>query len=210
MKSKLLPLAITAALMLPTFGAHTIIYNIDTIMIGDQAPAPPPPYATMVVETVDADTVLLTVTSSLSGSGEFWSGLGFNLVDGYVFDGSASIGAINVSGTFGAPTALYGENIKSGGGGIDYDIWFEFDIAPPVDRFDGFDSFSVVINGVTTHDFLASPVDRQVIMHAQGLVAGQSSWVGTSVGASQVPEPSAALLGAFGALALFRRNRQRA
>jgi hypothetical protein len=208
MKLKLLPLAITAALLTTVHGA-TISYSLDTIMIGTQAPAPPPPYATMTVEDTGVNSITLTVTSSLAGPGEFWTKLGFNLKDDHVFDGSATVGSFSTSGVFTLPTVLYGENVGSGGGGLNYDIWFSFATAPPGDRFDGNDSFSIVVNGVSTSDFLSSPVDRQVIMHGQGLVDGQSAWVGTSVGAGQVPEPSAALLGGLGLFALLRRNRSR-
>lgn len=203
----MIPPIIVAAMLSIASAAHTIVYDIDTVLIGTTPPGGPAPWANVTIATVDPDSVLLTVESNLSDPAEFWSAIGFNLRDDYVFDGGASVGNVVTIGGFDIPTVLYGENIKSGGGGIDYDLWFDFQTGPLSARFDGSDSFSIQINGVTTEDFLSSPVNHQVVFHGQGLDNEASSWVASAAGGGQVPEPSAALIGGLGILLLLKRNR---
>ncbi len=201
MKNKMI--ALVSALMLSnSYATTSISYNIDSVLIGTVAPSNATTWGQITINETGDNSVSITVGSNLNND-NYYSSLGLNLVDDFDFK-PLTFQLYQTIGDFNAPTISVGNNIKSGGGGIGYDVWFDFSTsnrAGGIERFNKDDTFTYYVTGVNIKEFNAK--SNPVVLHAQNLTGGASSWVGCS----QVPEPSAMLLGSIGILFLLRRKR---
>lgn len=204
MKMKLI--ALMSVLMLPiAYSAQTITYNLNDVSVGTIFPVSNSPWGNVTITEVSPNSVTLNFGADLT-KGEFYSSLGLNLKDDFVYSPTITLTSISTSGNFNLPKISIGNNVKSGGAGVKYDIWFDFDTSNSqggVKRFDESDSVTYRINGIGIEAFKVE--SNKVIAHAQNLTGGASSWIGTC----NIPEPSAIMLGGFGLLFLLT-NRRRA
>jgi hypothetical protein len=210
MKNKLLPLL--GALLLITNANAALSYSFNLLGSGTVLPTGSAPWLTASINEVDSDTVTLTVTSSLNNPAEFFTGIGFQLTDSFVY-GSLTTSGYTQTGAFDQPTVTIGSDVAKGYGNIRYDVWFDFNTSSSdggAHRFNGSDFFTYTIDGININD--VDITNNAGVAHVQGLIGADgiqtSSWIlPTTVNTSQVPEASSALLGCVGALALLRRRR---
>ncbi len=187
-----------------TAQAASVIYELNTVVVSDVQPNSVSPWATVTIDPIDSNSVKFTIESQTIGY-EFVSAIGLNLSDSYVFNTVPLFDNFTSTGSFVAPTVSFGDNIKSGGAGTKYDVWFEF--APNASgRFTSGDSVSYTINGISIDSFQAGA--NPIVAHIQGINQDQSSWVGSSVNATTVPEPSTMLIGALGGFFLLTRRKR--
>lgn len=211
MKYKLI-LLLGALLITNAFGALT--YNFGAFNVlgnGTVPPAGPAPWLTFQVDEIDADSVQLTVTSKLIGQ-EFYSGVAINLNSSYDFSATTpTFSNYTQTGLFTVPTVEAGNNIWGGPSQTKYDLAFNFATGgDSTTRFDGFDAFSFRIDGVGINAFETEAVNNPAIAHVQSILIPDgttSAWLTSSPTATQVPEPSALLLGGLGIAGLLRRRR---
>jgi hypothetical protein len=201
---KIKTIALLGALMLSNaFAVTTLTYNIDTVLVGTVQPYQATPWGLITINELDDDSVLLSIDSHLY-HGAYYSSIGLNLVDSFAF-APVTFTAYPVTGGFTLPTISVGNDVKSGGAGVGYDIWFDFATSNAnggIQRFNMDDFYTYRVDGVGINDF--NTTNNPVIFHAQNLNGGASSWVGTS----QVPEPSAMILGAVGMFFLLTKRRR--
>lgn len=190
-----------SALMLSNaFSAQTITYNLNNVSIGTIAPLGES-WATVTLNEIDEDTITINISCSLT-NGEFFSAIGFNLIEDFNYE-PLTVSTYTSNGNFDEPEIFIGNDVKSGGAGIGYDIWFDFATSNSqggIKRFNETDSFSYTIHGVNIEDFYS---ENEVVGHTQNLTDGASAWVTTSV-----PEPASMLLGSIG-LCILLTNRKR-
>lgn len=200
MKTKIVALFALPLLMSSAFAAQTLTYNVDTVISGTTLPVGSTPWLTVSLTEIDSDSVLLNVVSNLQNA-EFFSGIGINLTDSITYS-NRSFDTYNQTGNFSTPTVLIGPNVKNGGAGIKYDVWFDLPTQNNEgQRFGADDQFSYTLNGFSLSDFDSNR--NSVGAHIQSLSDGKSIWVGTN----NVPEPTSMLLGSLALLTLFRRRR---
>lgn len=202
MKTNILAL-MSALLLSNAYGATTIKYDIDTVLIGTVAPSNATPWGQITINEAGVNSVLISVDSHLY-NGAFYSALGLNLVDSFAFT-PLNFQLYPTVGDFTAPTVFVGNNVKSGGGGIGYDIWFDFSTSNRdggIERFNMDDTFTYYVTGINISAF--NTQNNPVVLHTQNLAGGVSSWTGSGA----IPEPSAALLGCFGMFFLLTTRRR--
>ena len=128
-----------------------------------------------------ANAVDLKITSLLSGT-EFLDELYLNL-DPALNPSLLSFGVTARTGSFGPlvggtdPVVSKGVNAFDADGGGSYDINFQFDIAPPGDRFNNSDSITYHVTGITGLDesdfnFLAAPHGGNGVFTAAAHIQG--------------------------------------
>jgi len=212
MKNKLTTLLASAALFLTAAcrceAATTLTLNYNTVTeVGVASPVGVAPWLTATFTSVDSNTVTLKIDAKLSGS-EFISKIGFNTVSGVSFS-NLSFTATTSGGSFTTPSVISDFN---GGQGTNFTFGLNFTQGPPSARFNGNDSITYTIDYSGPGTF--NPEIFNVLDEKRGLVSiahvqsigtqSSSAWI--SPGAV-IPEPSAALLGAVGFIALLRRRR---
>lgn len=211
MKNKLTTLLASAALFLTAAcrceSATTLTLNYNTVTeVGVVSPVGVAPWLTATFASVDANTVTLTLNANLTGS-EFVSKVGFNL--GGVSFNDLVFTPTTLNGSYTTPTLIQDFN---GGNGTAFAFGLTFVQGPPSARFNADDSLLYTISYTGPGTFnpeIFNVLDESnsviSIAHVQSIgTEATSAWI--SPGAV-IPEPSAALLGAVGFIALLRRRR---
>ena len=196
-------------------------FLLDNVFSGQSTPpAQPGPWVSATFVDVSAGAVRLTVTNVGLSSGEFLSGLYFNLnpADNVT---NLSFGLVSSNGSFALPTISQAtDNFKADGDGK-YDILLSFGTANGT-TFTVNDSVTYLITGISNlvasdFDYLSMPAGGAgpyyAAAHYQGTPPnnGQSCWIQPSHGPQilAAPEASSVALLALGAgcLLLFRSYR---
>lgn len=218
LKHTLLPL-LGLMLFATANAATTLTYNFDTILSG-ATPNGSPSWGSAIVKEIDTNSVSITVGSRLIPD-QFFSEINLNLKTGVSITGVSVSNIYSQVGSFTAPTTtLFASSNNAGPAHIGSSIKFAFatnNTTPDSTRFNGVDEFTYTVTGLNINNFEVTagvpPNFEQTsfVGHIQN-VNGQletSTWVGgLGVPSNQVPEPTSALLGSIGVLALLRRNRQ--
>lgn len=188
----------------------TLIYNLNSVQTG-ATPSGIAPWAVLTFTDVDEDTVLLSVLSNLQSSTEFTSEVNFNVDPSLNLSNLTVATANGGSGTFLYNAAISPNGIGGGGAGSFYDVGINFSTSNSnsgIERFNGSDHALIYLNysgpgtfNANSFNFGDSKNGEFATAHVQGINTELSSWT------TQVPEPSAAILGGLGALALLRRKR---
>jgi hypothetical protein len=177
----------------------SLIIELDTIFDEDainlkDSPAGSPSWLTATFESLNANTVRLTMDGMLQDPNEFVGGWYFNFNPAYNASDLA-FSQVSASGAAFATSIDQGENLYQADGERFYDILFNMDIAPPADRFNGTDQ---LVYDIQRSDgmggFLAlSELDFDFFgvngnekggpftsaAHIQGLAVGEgSTWIG--------------------------------
>ena len=146
-----------------SYNANALQFLLHNEFSGGQQPA-----GSLQVDITDsgADAVDLKISSLLFGT-EFLDALylnfGPNLGPGQLDPTLLSFGTPTSTGSFGTnPVVSTGANAFDADGGGSYDIKFQFDIAPPPDRFNLTDTITYHVTGITGLDandfnFVAAP-----------------------------------------------------
>jgi len=204
MKIKIIAL-FSAMLLSNAYAATTISYNIDTVLVGTVAPSNATPWGKVTINEVGSNMVMISVDSHLY-NGAFYSGLGLNLVDNFTFT-PLTFELCPTVGDFTSPRVYVGNNVKTGGAGIGYDIWFDFSTTNRnggIERFNMKDTLTYYVTGININAFNVK--SNPVIFHTQNLTGGASSWTGTCPTTS-IPEPSTIMLGCIGMFFLLTNRR---
>lgn len=214
MKLNQILLALFASATLAS-AATTLTYNFNTTLgVGVQSPSGSAPWLTASFTDVKPNQVLLVIQNNLLED-EFVSKLMFNL-DGNLFSNSDfTFSSTSTSGSFDLPTVITNIDSINGGVGSTFDVSLDFSTSNAgggSKRFNQVDSVTYLITYSGAAPFSANTFDAidkssQVNTTAHVLSIGTdntSAWV---IPTTQIPEPAAALLGAFGFLALLRRRR---
>lgn len=199
--------AVVAASCAVTVSAASVSFDLTVEFSGATPPDGAGPWLRATFTDV-VGGVELELESLLTGSTEFLDVWDFNL-DPMLSPTLLSFAHTGSSGSFNLPTIATGVDAFMADGDGLYDIEFEFDNAPPADRFGGSDSVSYLITSTESisalsFDFLSAPAGGHgpfpTAAHVQGTGGGdESGWI-------TVPEPSAVLLLALGALGASRRR----
>ena len=177
----------------------SLIIELDTIFDEDannlkDSPFGSPSWLTATFESLDANTVRLTMDGMLQDPDEFVGGWYFNFNPAFNASDLA-FSQVSASGAAFATSIDQGENLYRADGERFYDILFNMDIAPPADRFNGTDQ---LVYDIQRSDgmggFLAlSELDFDFFgvngnekggpftsaAHIQGLAVGEgSTWIG--------------------------------
>ena len=146
-----------------SYNANALQFLLHNEFSGGQQPV-----GSLQVDITDsgADAVDLKISSLLFGT-EFLDALylnfGPNLGPGQLDPTLLSFGTPTSTGSFGTnPVVSTGANAFDADGGGSYDIKFQFDIAPPPDRFNLTDTITYHVTGITGLDandfnFVAAP-----------------------------------------------------
>jgi hypothetical protein len=227
----MLPLALVAALCVPTSATATTLTLDSTIQFSNAVlPGGPAPWLRATFDDTAAgpgfDVRLTLQVIGLVGQ-EFVSAWGFNL-NPAILNPSATVDVSPVNfSAVGSATVTWGTDCCSEDGGGLYDVGFTFPTAAGPGRFTNGESVVIDFNLTTgtllasDFNFLATPQGGngpfRSAAHIQGIGVdgGLSTWVADNgatllIGPS-VPEPSSlVLLGSGLALALGRLRRRRA
>jgi hypothetical protein len=205
------PAAATLLIMLaniPLSANAALIFNLDTRFSNTTDPAGTAPWLRATFAQNGLNTVRLTMENLVQDPDEFVSLWGFNL-DPLLNPGTLAASLVSTTTNTNDITAFTGVNGQNVDGGGLYDIWFDFDIAPPADRFLGGDTvvFDFTMAGLVEadFDFLATPQGGngpfKTAAHIQGIgpSANDSTYVGTTNGGGgtppeEIPEPASLLL----------------
>jgi hypothetical protein len=202
---------LAAILLVPT-QAKALSFTLNTTFNG-APPTSTPPYLTAVFANAGANTVTLTLTSSLETPSEFISDVAFN-VNPSIIPNSLTITEGSHSGSGPATidaAAQDAQKLKGGGSagfGFDVNISFPPD-APSSNRFDDSDVavFTLTGTGLTENDFNftnTGSADAHIAAHIQGIPVGDSGAVKDGPPSTQVvPEPSTWLLLITGSVFIF-------
>jgi hypothetical protein len=212
-------LALTAALIFAQQAkASVIAYNFDTVFSGSTPPAAPGPWIQATFQDVTPGTVDLTVTNVGVSTGEFISGVYFNLKP---TDSATNLTLTLTSshGSFTIPTISLGTDSFKADGDGKYDILLSFDTSNGK-TFTVNDSVTYRLTGIaglTAVDFeyLSAPAGGSgpfyAAAHYQGTPPnnGGSCWVEPDMGPQivTVPEPAPQLLMALAAGLWFGARR---
>jgi hypothetical protein len=197
------------------------LFSFDTDFSGlSTPPAGPGPWTTATFLDVAPGTVDLTIDNIGLSSGEFISGLYFNLnplddATGLTFN------LLGTLGTFAVPTISLGRDDFKADGDGKYDILFGFGTASGT-TFTVGNSITFRITGIAgltaaDFNFLSAPAGGSgpfyAAAHVQGTPPnnGGSCWIEPGLGPMPVPEPSSSLLLAMaaGMWFTFRRRASR-
>jgi hypothetical protein len=203
--------------ILPNANAAGTLFALDTVFSGSTPPAGPGPFTTATFLDVAPGTVDLTIENVGLSSGEFISGLYFNLNP---LDSATALtfSLLGTSGTFSTPTISLGtDDFKADGDGK-YDILFGFGTASGT-TFTVGNSITFRITGIAgltaaDFNFLSAPAGGSgpfyAAAHVQGTPPnnGGSCWIEPGLGPMPVPEPSSGLLLALGAGLWFSLRRR--
>ena len=199
----------------------TITYAVDNLMTGTE-PTSSSPYLTVTMVDIDnratnplatMDLIGITVESSLTNN-EFFSKVYLDIESAYHV-ATFELAGIIENGTFDEPDVSIGSNIFSGGGSGQFDIALEFNTSnndSGAFRFDHDDSYTIIVGYDGPESMTADNLGRVIpttgdndpfaLAHVQGINDIESGWV------SSIPEPSTALLTAFGCLGLIMRRKR--
>jgi len=205
-----------AALLLAPPDAKALSFTLDTVLNGT-GPTSASPWLLATFANNGANTVTLTLTSSLEVASEFISAVAFNVAPGIV---PSSLSIVQNPVAAPIPTSILhttgnAQNLTGGGSaGFGFDVQIAWGTAGPPSnaaRFNNTDvvSFTLTRTGLTENDFNftnTGSAAAHLAAHVQGIpVAGG----GTISGAIQddpptiVPEPGTWLLMATGLLGLL-------
>jgi hypothetical protein len=215
------PWVIGCALLATTLpilpNANAEQFALDTVFSGNTPPAGPGPFTIATFLDVAPGTVDLTIQNVGLSSGEFISGLYFNLnpLD-HATDLSFSL--LGSQGTFTTPTISLGTDSFKADGDGKYDILFGFGTANGT-TFTVGDSITFRITGIAgltaaDFNFLSAPAGGSgpfyAAAHVQGTPPnnGGSCWIEPGLGPVPVPEPSSGLLLALAAGVWFSLRRR--
>lgn len=202
MKTKLIA-AISLITIANAYSEQTISYGLNKVSIGTTYPIGSS-WGAIDIAEVGSSSVLMTISANLTNE-EFYSSVGLNLVNDFVFGPIVFTPYQTLTtGDFELPRIYAGNNVKTGGGNIGYDLWFEFETANSgggIKRFNNTDSFTYRIDGIGIDAFKVN--SNAVIAHAQNLDKNNSSWIG----GNSIPEPSSLLLGCIGMVLLLKKKR---
>jgi hypothetical protein len=208
-------LAITTlfALTCAVSSAQAAVIQIDiNVLLQGAAVSGDSTVATLRFEDTAANTVRLTVTSSLNSANEFISDITFNVLGINPATIGTSFVAGSQVGSFTLPTLTGGvDNQKPAGPGAGFDYLYAFTVGGGPGgglRFDNSDSFQYdfTANGLDALDFLvANSQGYFAYAHVQGMTAGSAAYVNTNPNVPSVPEPTSLLLLATGLIAGARR-----
>jgi hypothetical protein len=224
-RSVLLAIGISAILICPekTIAGGTQ-YLLDNVFSGQSMPpAQAGPWVSATFLDASPGTVLLTVTNVGLSSGEFISGLYFNLNPADKAT-DLSFGLVSSSGSFAAPTISLGADSFKADGDGKYDVLLDFGTANGT-TFAADDSITYQITGIpnlvaSDFNFLSAPAGGAgpyyAAAHYQGTPPnnGGSCWIQPSQGPISVliPEASSGSLVGLAAVCflLYRLNRRAA
>jgi hypothetical protein len=175
--------------------AAGLSYNANAVLsftLHDEFSGGQQPVGSLQVDITNsgANAVDLKITSLLFGT-EFLDELYLNL-DPTLNPTLLNFGAPTRTGSFGLnPVVSTGVDAFQADGGGKYDINFQFDIAPPGDRFDGIDTITYHVTGITGLDendfnFFSSPAGGNGIHQAAAHIQG----VGTNANGSGFIAPN--------------------
>jgi hypothetical protein len=212
--------AATILLTLPNANAAGTgtIFNLDTDFSGlTTPPAGPGPWTTATFLDVAPGTVDLTIENVGLSSGEFISGLYFNLnpLDNAT---DLSFNLLGSQGSFSIPSISLGRDDFKADGDGKYDILLGFGTASGT-TFTVGDSITFRITGIAgltaaDFNFLSAPAGGSgpfyAAAHVQGTPPnnGGSCWIEPGLGPMPVPEPSSSLLVALAAGVWFSLRRR--
>jgi hypothetical protein len=212
-----LAIATLLALTCAVSSAQAAVIQIDiNILLQGTAVAGDSTVATLRFEDTAANTVRLTVSSSLNDLDEFISDISFNVLGINPATIGTSFVAGSQVGSFNLPTLTGGVNNQNPAGpGADFDYLYEFTVGGGPGgglRFDQSDSFQYDFTGagLDALDFLAANSQGYfAYAHVQGIglnADNSSAYIARDPGNPPVvPEPTSLLLLATGLIAGARR-----
>jgi hypothetical protein len=207
-------LALAPMLAASSAEAGSVTYTLNTVFNGG-TPTSTPPWLTATFADTGANTVRLTLTSSLNVATEFFSDVDFNVLSTIV---PSSLTFTPVSGkpsTVHATTQNAQNLVGGGAAGQGFDVNLAFTTANNSNRFQDSNVviYDIVSPGLTFADFEftnTGSAQAHVGAHVQGIPNANAPSGAIKDGA--VPEPSSIVLcgiglGAVGLFAVRRRAR---
>jgi len=201
-------------------GAKASIFVFDNVFSGQSTPpAGPGPWTEANFQDISPGTVQLTVTNVGLSTGEFISGLYFNLNPADNVN-NLQLTLVGSHGSFTLPTISQGEDGFKADGDGKYDVLLSFSTSSG-NTFTANDSLTYKITGIsnlTAADFnyLSSPAGGSgpfyLAAHVQGTPPnnGQSCWIQPNLGPVEAPEPSSGWLFVIGGASLCLARLRRA